>query len=167
MVRFIIISTFHAPYWVLWFTWQAAKHYSHSLIPSSVGSGREAEKKSKLMGWERDGLKEKERVIMIMKKNTQSKCCKMQPLTTCWPIPSWVVAATPPTFIVPHGVIQHGMTLQTAWISCPGSASSQPLVHPQPTRWQGSRRSPKFPESVQALLRNNQTTSVGSTLFSS
>jgi len=38
-------------------------------------------------------------------------------------------------FVAEYKVMLYGISLWLIWISCPGFASSQPLVRPQPSHW--------------------------------
>ena len=40
-------------------------------------------------------------------------------------------------YIAQHDIVWHGMSLQSAGVSCPSRVPSQLLVHPQPTHWWG------------------------------
>ena len=52
-----------------------------------------------------------------------------------------VLGHLPPSLYAEHDVLWCGISLWPVWVSCPGCAPSQLLVHPQPPHWQGSVRS--------------------------
>ena len=61
----------------------------------------------------------------------------------------------PPTFIAELDVIWYGISLWSVGVSCPSCVFSQLLEQPQAPHWQGSARSKKGIDSVQALLSHN------------
>jgi len=78
-----------------------------------------------------------------------------------------VICASPPfpsAFISEHGIIQHGRSIWSVGVSCPGSVPSQHLAHPKPLGlWQGVWL--ENLGAVGALLSSSQNVAVSPALF--
>ena len=96
-----------------------------------------------------------------IKAKTKKRCERKQVLTTKRPMPRQSPSKgsprqpPPPPFPAEHAVVRCALSLCSVGVRCPRCVPSQRLVHPQPARWRGRRRSRKALGALQALLSTN------------
>lgn len=72
-----------------------------------------------------------------------------------------------PVLVTEHDAMWFGIRLWSFGVTCPGCVPSQFLVQSQPPRWQGSTKSRKGLDALQAPLSNNKSIFILSKPFSS
>jgi len=128
-----------------WFR-SAAKHHTAAslLLPSPMAQVR------KLIDWDKGGLISEEK-----SKKRKTKQAMQRLLPNISPPAGWYPARLwarrlysqrplPLVFMAEYDVIWNEIAFWSAEVSCPSCVPFQLLVHPQPTRWQGSTTGKAF-----------------------